>query len=48
MTKLIVTTAPQEKALLIGVSLFSDKNLLPLEDSLEELSLLADTAGVEV
>ncbi|MDW7753647.1 MAG: GTPase HflX [Brevefilum sp.] len=48
MTKLIDTTAPQEKALLIGVSLFSDENLLPLEDSLEELSLLADTAGVEV
>lgn len=48
MTKLIETEAPQEKALLIGVSLFSDENLLPLEDSLEELSLLAETAGVEV
>lgn len=48
MTKLIETAAPQEKALLVGVSLFSEKNLLPLEDSLRELELLADTAGVEV
>lgn len=48
MTKLIETEAPQEKALLMGVSHFSDENLLPLEDSLEELSLLAETAGVEV
>jgi GTP-binding protein HflX len=47
-TKLIKTESPQEKALLIGVSLFSDQNLLPLEDSLMELELLADTAGVEV
>ena len=48
MTKLIETAAPQEKALLVGVSLFSEENLLPLEDSLRELALLADTAGVEV
>jgi len=48
LTKLIETAAPQEKALLVGVSLFSEENLLPLEDSLTELELLADTAGVEV
>lgn len=48
MSKLIETAAPQEKALLVGVSIFSEENLLPLEDSLEELELLADTAGVEV
>ncbi|MDY6846596.1 MAG: GTPase HflX [Chloroflexota bacterium] len=48
MTKLIETEAPQEKALLIGVCLHSEENLLPLDDSLAELSLLADTAGVEV
>ena len=48
MTKLIETAPPKEKALLVGVSLFSDENLLPLEDSLVELALLADTAGVEV
>jgi len=48
LTKLIETAPPKEKALLVGVSLFSDENLLPLEDSLVELALLADTAGVEV
>ena len=42
------TEGPQEKAVLIGVSLFNHADLLPLEDSLEELSLLAVTAGVEV
>lgn len=48
MTKLIETSAPQEKALLVGVNLFLEENLLPLKDSLNELELLADTAGVEV
>jgi GTPase len=47
-TQLINTERPQEKALLVGVSLFNEDELLTLEDSLEELSLLADTAGVEV
>ncbi|MDY6867941.1 MAG: GTPase HflX [Chloroflexota bacterium] len=47
-TQLINTERPQEKALLVGVSLFNRDELLSLEDSLEELSLLADTAGVEV
>lgn len=50
MTKsqLIKTEAPQEKALLVGVRLSRQEDLLSLEDSLEELALLADTAGVEV
>ncbi len=48
MTKLIETATPQEKALLVGVNLFSGENLLPVEDSLQELELLADTAGVEI
>jgi len=50
MTKnsLIKTEAPKEKALVIGVSLFGGDNLLNLQDSLEELDLLAETAGVEV
>lgn len=50
MTKnqLIETKSPQQKALLVGVSLYSQEDLLPLEDSLSELELLADTAGVEV
>ncbi len=46
--QLINIERAQEKALLVGVSLFNENVLLPLEDSLEELSLLADTAGVEV
>ncbi len=48
MSKLIDTNRPQEKAILVGVSLFQKEDLLPLEDSLAELELLADTAGVEV
>jgi len=47
-TKLIKTEAPKEKALLVGVSLFGQDDLLNLEDSLEELARLADTAGVEI
>lgn len=47
-TKLLRTEAPQEKALLVGVNLFNEQELLPLEDSMDELELLADTAGVEV
>jgi GTP-binding protein HflX len=47
-TKLIRTKPPQEKALLIGVELYYGDALLPLEDSMQELELLADTAGVEV
>lgn len=50
MTKkqLIETKSPKQKALLVGVSLYSQDDLLPIEDSLSELELLADTAGVEV
>ncbi len=46
--KMLETESPQEKALLIGVNLRSHEELLSLDDSLEELELLADTAGVEV
>ncbi|MBV6393420.1 MAG: GTPase HflX [Anaerolineales bacterium] len=42
------TTPPRERAFLVGVALHDHKNILPLEDSLAELSLLADTAGVDV
>jgi GTP-binding protein HflX len=42
------TRPPREKAFLVGVDLESEKNLLPLEDSLIELELLADTAGMDV
>ncbi len=40
--------APRERAFLVGVELRSDPGLLNLEDSLDELELLADTAGLEV
>jgi len=42
------TTKPKERAFLVGVELSSDHNLLTLDDSLEELALLAATAGLEV
>lgn len=42
------THAPRERAFLVGIWLRSDKSLLPLEDSLAELSLLAETAELEV
>ncbi len=42
------TESPKEKALLVGVNLRRSEDLLSLEDSLQELELLADTAGVEV
>jgi len=45
---LVETESPKEKALLVGVNLRHNRDLLSLEDSLEELELLADTAGVEV
>lgn len=42
------STAPREKAFLVGVEIFGQENLLTLNDSLDELALLADTAGLEV
>jgi GTP-binding protein HflX len=45
---LVSTTPPPERAIVVGVELSGHPGLLPLEDSLDELALLADTAGVEV
>jgi GTPase len=43
------TAPPRERAFLVGVDVRSDHHhLLLLEDSLEELALLADTAGLDV
>lgn len=42
------TTPPRERAFLAGVELREQKQILSLEDSLAELALLADTAGVDV
>ncbi len=38
----------REKAFLVGVEIYHRKDLLSMEDSLEELELLAETAGLEV
>lgn len=42
------TRPPREKAFLVGVEILGDENLLSLDDSLSELALLADTAGLDV
>lgn len=42
------TIPPRERAFLVGVEFFQDKGLLTLDDSLAELTLLADTAGLDV
>lgn len=40
--------APQERAILVGAELKNSRPLLPVEESLEELARLAETAGLEV
>ena len=42
------TKRPVERAFLVGVEFFGREELLSLSDSLAELALLADTAGLEV
>jgi GTP-binding protein HflX len=42
------TTRPRERAFLVGVEIHGQKQNLSIEDSLAELALLADTAGVDV
>jgi GTP-binding protein HflX len=42
------TTPPRERAFLVGVELQGEHNLLTVDDSLAELALLADTAGLDV
>jgi len=44
----VPTVRPRERAFLMGVDWSGNEGLLSLEDSLEELALLADTAGLEV
>jgi GTP-binding protein HflX len=39
---------PREKAFLVGVEIYQQKSFLPLEDSLTELALLADTSGLDI
>ncbi len=42
------TRPPRERAFMVGVELRSQPSLLTLEDSLDELALLSETAGLEV
>ncbi|TDA64715.1 MAG: GTPase HflX [Chloroflexi bacterium] len=42
------TTPPRERAFLVGVELRGEPALLPLDDSLAELALLAETADLEI
>lgn len=42
------TFRPRERAFLVGVDIHGNNNLLSLEDSLAELKLLAQTAGLDV
>lgn len=42
------TIQPIEKAFLVGVDLRQEEDLLSVDDSLSELALLAETAGLEV
>jgi GTP-binding protein HflX len=44
----IPTTLPKERTLLVGVEIFGDENLLPLDESLAELFRLAQTAGLNI
>ncbi|HWP22801.1 MAG TPA: GTPase HflX [Candidatus Binatia bacterium] len=48
MKELISTKPPRERAVLIGVALPSRERALPVDDSLEELERLAETAGATV
>ncbi len=42
------TAAPAERAFLVGIEVRGRRNLLGVDDSLAELALLADTAGLKV
>jgi GTP-binding protein HflX len=42
------TQLPKEKAFLVGIDIYKQQRLLSVEDSLAELSLLSDTAGLDV
>lgn len=46
--KLITTKANKERAFLVGIELDQANNMLTVEDSLDELRLLAETAGLDV
>jgi GTP-binding protein HflX len=47
-SKSVPTQPPRARAFLVGTQLKGSPNLLPLEDSLQELQALAETAGIDV
>jgi GTPase len=47
-TKVFATAPPRERAFLVGTELRDSNPLLTVDDSLEELARLADTAGIDV
>ena len=42
------TLRPRERAFLVGTEVRGDENLLSLQDSIAELTLLSETAGLDV
>lgn len=47
-SNILSTKSRTESAFIVGVEFFNHEALLPVEDSLDELDLLAQTAGIEV
>ncbi len=45
---MVVTEVLRERAVIVGAEIQSDPGVLPLDDSLNELALLAHTAGLDV
>ena len=48
MSKIHENIRVKEKAVLVGVDIAENPRILPLEESLIELEMLADTAGISV
>jgi len=46
--KIINTQLPLERAFLVGIEINNNPSLLSLEDSMQELTMLSDTAGLQV
>jgi GTP-binding protein HflX len=42
------TVMPPQRTLLVGVQIYGEEHFLPLDDSLSELTLLSETAGLNV
>jgi len=48
VTRIHDTAPPRERALMVGTALYDSDPLLTVEESLDELARLADTAGIDV